>query len=110
MGSEIEIKVWFIRNSLAKGCIIVLQSDVGSPDEFRVLQRSGSDMTLTDKISVPPSVYTAYVYDLERNGNIDISPNIHMQVNVMEGILNTHVHCTCNLESFFACTLYFKAA
>ena len=91
MGSEIEIKVWFIRNSLAMGCIVVLQPDDGSPDEFRVLQLSGSDLTLTDKISVPPSVYTAYVYDLELNKNIDISANIHSQVNVMEGMLNTHV-------------------
>ena len=55
-------------------------------------------MTLTDKISAPPSVYTAYVYDLEHNGNIDISAYIYTQVNIMEGMLNTHVHCTLYIQ------------
>ena len=87
MGSEIKIKVQFIHNSQNLGCIVVLQPNDGSPDEFRVLQLSGSDLTLTDKISVPPSVYTAYVYDLEQNGYINISVHIHRQLNIAEGML-----------------------
>ena len=59
MGSEIEITVYFIGNSFAVGCFVVLQSDnYCSPDEFRVLLRSGSDLSVTDMISVPPSTYT----------------------------------------------------
>ena len=75
-GSEIEITVHFISNSRAIGCFVVLQSDSGSPDEFRVLLRSGSDLTVTDMISVPPSTYTLYVYDLEEDGHVNKEPAI----------------------------------
>ena len=75
-GSEIEITVHLISNSRAMGCFVVLQSDSGSPDEFRVLLRSGSDLTLTDMISVPPSTYTLYVYDLEEDGHINTEPAV----------------------------------
>ena len=78
-GSEIEITVHFISNSLAIGCFVVLQSDSGSPDEFRVLLRSGSDLTLTDMISVPPSTYTLYVYDLEEDGHVNREPAILLE-------------------------------
>ena len=75
-GSEIEITVHFISNSLAIGCLVVLQSDSGSPDEFRVLLQSGSDLTVTDMISVPPSTYTLNVYDLEEDGHVNREPAI----------------------------------
>ena len=76
MGSEIEITLQFISNSHAVGGLVVLQSDSGSPDEFRVLLRSGSDLTVTDMISVPPSTYTLYVYDLEEDGHVNREPAI----------------------------------
>ena len=76
MGSEIEMTLHFITNSHAVGSLVVLQSDSGSPDEFRVLLRSGSDLTVTDMISVPPSTYTLYVYDLEEDGHINREPAI----------------------------------
>ena len=75
-GSEIEMMLQFISNSRAMGCLVVLQSDSGSPDEFRVLLRSGSDLTVTDMISVPPSTYTLYVYDLEEDGHVNREPAI----------------------------------
>ena len=74
--NEIEVTVHFISNSPAMGCLVVLQSDSGSPDEFRVLLRSGSDLTVSDMISVPPSTYTLYVYDLEEDGHVNREPAI----------------------------------
>ena len=75
-GSEIVITVHFISNSPAVGCFVALQSNSGSPDEFRVLLRSGSDLTVTAMISVPPSTYTLYVYDLEEDGHVNREPAI----------------------------------
>ena len=92
MGSEIEITVHFIHNSFAMGCFVVLQSDNGSPDEFRVLLRSGSDLLVTDMISVPPSTYTLYVYDLEEDGHINEMPAI-----LPEG--GIHVTTACKLTN-----------
>ena len=74
--NEVEMTLHFITNSHAVGCLVVLQSDIVSPDEFRVLLRSGSDLTVTAMISVPPSTYTLYVYDLEEDGNINREPAI----------------------------------
>ena len=95
-GSEIEITVHFISNSLAMGCLVVLQSDSGSPDEFRVLLRSGSDLTVTDMISVPHSTYTLYVYDLEVDGHVNREPAILPEERIhvtTESMLNVH----CNI-------------
>ena len=75
MGSEIEVTGEFINNMHAIGCFVVFRS-IDGPDEFRVLLRSGSDLTVTDMISVPPSTYTLYVYDLEEDGSISIEPAI----------------------------------
>ena len=65
-----------ISNTPAQGCLVVFQCEDGSPDEFRVLLRSGSDLTVTDMISVPPSTYTLYVYDLEGDGHVNREPAI----------------------------------
>ena len=96
-GGEIEITVHFISNSLAIGCFVVLQSDSGSPDEFRVLLRSGSDLTMTDTISVPPSTYTLYVYDLEEDGHVNREPAIlpedRIHVTTESKLNGKYVHC-----------------
>ena len=93
MGSEIEITVHFIHNSFAMGCFVVLQSDnYCSPDEFRVLLRSDSDLSVTDMISVPPSTYTLYAYDLEEDGHINEMPAI-----LPEGRI--HVTTACKLTN-----------
>ena len=76
INSDIIMTVQFISNSLALGWFVALQSNDGSPDEFRVLQRSGSDLTMTGIISAPPSTYTVYVYDLEQDGHINEMPAI----------------------------------
>ena len=82
------------------GCFVVLQSDnYCSPDEFRVLLRSGSDLFVTDMISVPPSTYTLYVYDLEEDGHINGMPAIlpEGRTNVITKckLAHTHTHHKC---------------
>ena len=73
-GSEISMTGQFINNSRAPGCFLVFQCDDGSPDEFRVILRNVLESSVTAMISVPPSTYTMYVYDLEEDGNIIIEP------------------------------------
>ena len=93
--SEIEITVRFISNSHAMGCFVVLQSDSGFPDEFRVLQwNDRSEPTVTDKISVPSSTYTQYVYDLEEDGHINTEPAI---------LPDSRIHVTTNCKSNEQC-------
>ena len=75
-GSKIQMTVHFISISLAMGCFVVLQSDDGSPDEFRVFLRSDSELIMTEMISVPPFTYTLYVYDLEEDGHLNEIPAI----------------------------------
>ena len=107
-GSEIEITVNFISNSLAMGCLVVLQSDSGSPDEFRVLLRSGSDLTVTDMISVPPSTYTLYVYDLEEDGHVNREPAIlpedRIQVTTKCKLTEKYLHCNIVITKYYTCT------
>ena len=68
-GNGIIVTVNFIANTTATGCFIVLQSEDGSPDEFRALLRPESETTLVATIdNVPPSTYTALFYDLEQDG------------------------------------------
>ena len=63
------VTVNFITNTTATGCFIALQSEDGSPDEFRALLRPESETTLVATIdNVPPSTYTALFYDLEQDG------------------------------------------
>ncbi|CAI8047490.1 hypothetical protein GBAR_LOCUS26247, partial [Geodia barretti] len=65
----IVVTVNFIANTTATGCFTVLQSEDGSPDEFRALSRPESETTLVATIdNVPPSTYTALFYDLEQDG------------------------------------------
>ena len=107
-GDEIKVTVHFISNSHIIGCFVVLQSDSGSPDEFRVLLRSGSDLTVTDMISVPPSTYTLYVYDLEEDGRVNREPailpedRIHVtakcKLNEKYVHCGMHLHCTYNIN------------
>ena len=115
-GSEVEITVHFISNSLAMGCLVVLQSDSGSPDEFRVLLRSGSDLSVTDMISVPPSTYTLYVYDLEEDGHVNREPAIlpedrlYATTSCKLNVITKHVHvCACYTHimcMYLLCVLY----
>ncbi|CAI8035406.1 hypothetical protein GBAR_LOCUS19876 [Geodia barretti] len=68
-GNGLIVTVNFIANTTATGCFIVLQSEDGSPDEFRALLRPESETTLVATIdSVPPSTYTMLFYDLEQDG------------------------------------------
>ena len=97
-GSDVEITVHFITNSLAMGCLVVLQSNSGSPDELRVLLwNDTSGPTVTDMISVPPSTYTLYVYDLEEDGHVNREPailpedRIHVTANCK--LNGKYVHC-----------------
>ena len=84
------------------GCFVVFQSDnYGSADEFRVLLRSGSDLFVTDDISVPPSTYTLYVYDLEEGVHINEMPAIlpegRIHVTTKCTLAHTHTHTTINV-------------
>ena len=89
--NEIKVTGEFIINSDAMGCFIVLLSDDGSADQFRILLRSDSEDTVTDMISVPPSTYTEYhVYDLEEEGNVNTNPAI-----LRKGSINV---TTCKLN------------
>ena len=90
MGSEIEITVQFISNSHAMGCFVVLQSENGSHDVFRILLRSGSKLDVTSVIGAPPANYIMYVYDLEEDGDINNMPAILVE----EGV---HVTTECRL-------------
>ena len=76
MDSDIEITVQFIRNSYAMGCLVVLQSQNGSRDLFRILLRSGSKLDVTSVIRAPPANYIMYVYDMEEDGDINNMPAI----------------------------------
>ena len=82
------------------GCFVVFQSDnYGSPDEFIVLLRSGSDLFVTDMISVPPSTYTLYVYDLEEDGHINEIPAILLEdrISVTTKCKLAHTSSTINV-------------
>ena len=57
----------FINDTLATGCFIVIQSNSSTADIYRALLRQDSEQTVSGNISVPPSVYTVYAYDLEEN-------------------------------------------
>ena len=76
LGGEIAVSAEFITNTAAQGSFIVLQSDDGSPDQFRILLRDESKLTVSDRITVPPSSYSVYVYDLEEDGLPHTEPAI----------------------------------
>ena len=66
---EFLVTVEFITSTTARGCFMVLESEDGSPDEFRALLRTDSSTTLVTTIdNVPPSTYTPLFYDLEQDG------------------------------------------
>ena len=58
----------FITNTEAQGCFIVFQSDNGPPDQFRILLRPGSELTMSSRITLPLPRYSVHVYDLEKDG------------------------------------------
>ena len=63
------VTVEFITSTTAGGYFMVLESEDGSPDEFRALLRTDSSTTLVTTIdNVPPSTYTPLFYDLEQDG------------------------------------------
>ena len=66
-GGRITVAGEFISNTLATGCFIVIQSDSRTADIYRALLRQNSEQTVSEVISVPPSNYTVYAYDLEEN-------------------------------------------
>ena len=87
-GNEILITVQFISNSQAMGCFVVLQSNDDFLDVFRVILRNDtSQPNVTDVISTPPSNYTMYVYDLEKDGRINckLADWQREYINVTEG-------------------------
>ena len=67
-GNGITVTGEFITDSRARGCFLVFQSSPSSGDIYRVLQRNIDSVTsFSDTISLPPSTYTVYAYDLEEN-------------------------------------------
>ena len=75
MRNGIHVTGKFIKNTRARGCFIVFQSDNGSPDVFRSLLRPNSSITVADYIrSVPPSTYQMFVHDMEHDGCPNESP------------------------------------
>ena len=93
------------------GCFVVLRSDSGSPDEFRVLLWSDtSEPTVTAMISVPPSTYTLYVYDLEEDGHVNREPAILPQdrifVTTESKLTDNHMRYTYVYMCICLCTLF----
>ena len=75
--SEIIVTAEFVKNTTARGCFVVLQSENEyTADVFRALLRPGPNTTLlTSTISdAPSSTYRALFYDLEQDGLPNRSP------------------------------------
>ena len=70
----------FATDSLAKGLFLVLQSEDGSPDEFRAVLRERQE---DSHITVPPSTYTLLAYDLEE----DALPNENVAFKLQETLV-----------------------
>ena len=66
-GSNIKVEGEFISGTFATGCFILIQCNDSTADIYRALLRQGSEQTVSEVISVPPSIYTVYAYDLEEN-------------------------------------------
>ena len=65
--NKMSITVQFAENTKAKGFFIVLQNVSGPPDSFIAVLTSDSPTTTTID-SIPPSMYSMFVYDLEEKG------------------------------------------
>ena len=65
--NKMNITVQFAENTTAKGFFIVLQNVSEPPDLFIAVLTSDSPTTATID-SIPPSMYTMFVYDLEEKG------------------------------------------
>ena len=66
-GGRITVTGKFINNTFATGCFIVIQNNSRATDTYRALLLPDSEQTVSEVISVPPSIYTVYAYDLEVN-------------------------------------------
>ena len=65
-----------IRNSLAKGCFVVIQCIAANPDHYRALLRNENGNKVSYTINVPSMSYTVTVYDLEENGLPNTMPAV----------------------------------
>ena len=65
--NKMNITVEFAENTRAKDFFIVLQNVSGPPDLFITILTGDSPTTATID-SIPPSMYTMFVYDLEEKG------------------------------------------
>ena len=75
-GDGVVVTGEFITDSRAGGCLLVLQgpSSSSSPDIFRTIQRT--QLELGSTITVPPSTYTVYGYDIEEDGLPNTMPAV----------------------------------
>ena len=77
-GDGVVVTGEFITDSRAGGCLLVLQgpSSSSSPDIFRTIQRT--QLELGSTITVPPSTYTVYGYDIEEDWLPNTMPAVVM--------------------------------
>ena len=67
-----------IYNSRATGHFLVIQCNITTQITFVALERDGANITLSEVVEVPPSNYTVYAHDLERDGLPNPRPaNLH---------------------------------
>ena len=69
---RIQITGTFINGSKAKGCLLAFESN-SSEIRFVIVKRNESEQSFLKMISLPPSKYTVYGYDMEENS----LPNPH---------------------------------
>ena len=67
-GENIMVTGELIEKSRAMGCFLAIQCNSTTEVTFLALKRNGTNTTLFEKITMPPSNYTVYVHDLEENG------------------------------------------
>ena len=71
--SQIMVTGELIDNSEARGGFLVIECNISTEITFIAIKHNGIDQTLSKEISIPPSNYTVYIHDLEK----DALPNIH---------------------------------
>ena len=69
----------FMRGSHAAGCFLVLKGSPLFPDIFRVLHKSNSQESISTTLSVPPSTYAVYGYDVEENALPNSTPAVELE-------------------------------
>ena len=63
-----------IPNSSAEGCFLVVQCNYSTEITFFALNRNGRSRNLNRTIPMPPSNYTVYAHDLEKDGLPNMRP------------------------------------